>query len=147
VNETRLNILGAVIAHVIFISSIITFSARMFYGTRPGHWIGIPILLMAFPLLLLLVRAPGAERPPLYYIQVGLMLLWIITLFLVDYVLHYDFRTTQWMVISYVVLYFAGMGGMLGVAALAGRKWMISGVILFLIAGVLAFVQRAATGF
>jgi len=30
---------------------------------------------------------------------------------------------------------------------LAGRRWMLSGVVLFLVAGVLAFVQRAVTGF
>jgi hypothetical protein len=66
--------------------------------------------------------------------------------FLLDYVFKIQFRQTQWMVISYVVLYFAGAGGMLGVAASAGRGWMISAVILFLVAGVLAFVQRAVTG-
>jgi hypothetical protein len=70
----------------------------------------------------------------------------LVLLFLVDYVLKVDFRQTQWMVISYVVLYFAGIGGMIGVAAEAGRGWAISAVILFMIAGVLAFVQRAVTG-
>jgi hypothetical protein len=145
--ETRMNLLGAIVAHVILISSIVTFLARMVFHTRPGHWIGLPLLLMAFPLGYLLWTAPELERRALYYLQVGLMLAWIVTLFLVDYVWHYDFRQTQWMVISYVVFYFAGMGGMLGVAALAGRGWMISAVILFFIAGVLAFVQRAVTGF
>jgi len=101
---------------------------------------------MVFPLAYLLVTAPGADRPFLYYIQVGLMLLWIILLFIVDYVLKYDFRETQWMVIGYVVLAFAGMGGMIGVASLAGRGWTISSVILFLIVAILAFVQRAVTG-
>ena len=51
------------------------------------------------------------------------------------------------MVISFVVLFFAAAGGMLGVAANAGRGWTISGVILFLVMAVLAFVQRAVTGF
>jgi hypothetical protein len=64
----------------------------------------------------------------------------------VDYVLKYNFRQTLWMVISYVVLYFAGMGGMIGITAQAGRGWTISAVILFVIAAVLAFVQRAVTG-
>jgi hypothetical protein len=146
-NQSRLNLLGAIVAHVIYISSILTFSARMIFDTGPGHWIGIPILLMAFPLAYLLIKAPSVERPPLYYLQVGLMLLWIITLFLVDYIFRYEFRSTNWMVISYVVFYFAGIGGMLGVSALAGKRWMISGVILFFIAGVLAFVQRAVTGY
>ena len=138
--------LGAIVAHVIFVSSIITFSARIIFGIQPGHWVGIPILLMAFPLGYLLARAPEFNRPPLYYVQVGIMLLFLIVLFLTDYVLKYDFRQTQSMVVGYVVLYFAGMGGMIGVAALAGKRWMISAVILFLVAAVLAFVQRAVTG-
>jgi len=74
------------------------------------------------------------------------MLVWLIGLFLVDYVLKYDFRQTQWMVISFVVLAYAGMGGMIGIAALAGRGWNISAIILFLIVAVLGFVQRAVTG-
>jgi hypothetical protein len=50
------------------------------------------------------------------------------------------------MVIGFVVLYFAGMGGMIGIADQAGRGWTISAVILFFIAAVLALVQRAITG-
>jgi hypothetical protein len=145
--KPSLDLLGAIVAHVIFVSSILTFLARMFLGTGPGHWIGIPILLMAFPLGYLLARAPEFGRPFIYYLQVGLMIAWLIILFLLDYLLHYNFRDTQWMVISYVILYFAGMGGMIGLASNAGRIWTISSVILFLIAGVLAFVQRAVTGF
>jgi hypothetical protein len=141
------NLLGAVVAHIIFISSCITFLARMLFNTRPGHWIGIPLLLMVFPLVYLLLVAPGLKRRSLYYIQVGLMILWIVALFLLDYVFHYDFRQKSWMVITFVVFYFAAMGGMIGVAAEAGRGWTISAVILFLIAGVLAFIQRAVTGF
>ena len=142
----RLNLIGAVTAHVVFISSIITFSSRMIFKIGPGHWVGIPLLLMVFPLGYLLSTAPGVNRPFLYYIQAGLMLLFIILLFFVDYVFKYDFRQTQWMVISFVVFYFAGMGGMIGVASLAGRGWTISSIILFIIAAILAFVQRAVTG-
>ena len=142
----RLNLLGAIVGHIIFISSIVTFSSRIIFKLQPGHWIGIPILLMVFPLGYLLLKAPEFQRSSLYYIQIGLMLLWLLLLFIVDYVFKVDFRQTQWMVISYVVLYFAGMGGMIGVAARAGRGWTISAIVLFLIAGVLAFVQRAITG-
>lgn len=141
------DLIGAITAHIIFVSSIVTFLARLFIGVGPGYWIGIPLLLMVFPLAYLLVKAPGDKQPVLYYIQVGLMLLFIIILFLVDYVFKFDFRHTQWMVISFVVLYFAGMGGMIGVASKAGKGWMISAVILFFIAGILAFVQRAVTGY
>ena len=144
--KEKLDFVGAIVAHVVFISSIITFTSRMIFGVKPGHWVGTPILLMAFPLAYLLLRAPEFDRPFLYYVQTGAMLVWLIVLFLVDYVLKYDFRRTQWMVISYVVLYFAGMGGMIGIAAQAGRGWTISAIILFFIAAVLAFVQRAVTG-
>jgi len=144
--KEKLDLLGAIVAHVIFISSIITFSARMIFKLGPGHWVGIPILLMAFPLVYLLLMAPRYHRPFLYYLQAALMLVWLITLFLVDYLYKFDFRQTQWMVISYVMLYFAGAGGMIGIASLAGRGWTVSAIILFLIAAVLAFVQRAVTG-
>jgi hypothetical protein len=144
--QAKLDLLGAIAAHVVFVSSILTFSSRMLFRTGPGHWIGIPILLMAFPLAYLLVRAPEFDRPPIYYVQVGVMLAWLLVLLAVDYVFRYDFRQTRWMVISYVVLYFAGLGGMIGIASQAGRGWMISAIVLFLIAGVLAFVQRAVTG-
>ena len=99
--KEKLDFLGAVVAHVVFISSIITFASRMIFNLRPGHWVGIPILLMAFPLGYLLLRAPEFNRPFLYYVQIGAMLVWLIVLFLVDYVLKYDFRQTQWMVISF----------------------------------------------
>lgn len=145
--KERLDLLGAVVAHVIFISSIITFSARMLFKTQPGHWIGVPILLMFFPLIYLLIAAPKFDRSPLYYIQIVFMMIFLILLFLVDYIFKYDFRQTQWMVISFVMFYFAGMGGMIGVASLAGRGWTISSIVLFFIAAVLAFVQRAVTGY
>jgi hypothetical protein len=50
------------------------------------------------------------------------------------------------MIISFVVLFFAGTCGMLGVAAQAGREWSILAIVLFLIMAVLTFVQRAVTG-
>jgi len=48
--------------------------------------------------------------------------------------------------ISYVMLFFAGTGGMLGVASKAGGIWGISAIILFIIMAVMTFVQRAVTG-
>ncbi len=108
----RIAIFGAIVAHIIFISSIVTFLSRLFFGIQPGHWIGIPLLLMVFPLIYLLLKTSEQNQSVLYYIQVGLMLFFIIVLFLVDYVFKLDFRNTQWMVISFVVLYFTGMGGM-----------------------------------
>lgn len=142
----RLDLLGAVVAHVVLVSSIVTFAARMAFRTGPGHWVGAPLLLMALPLAYLWWRAPDVGRPVLYHVQVGLMLGWILLIFMLDYVLHIDWRQTQWAVVTVVVLYFGGIGGMIGVASLAGRGWTISAVVLFLVAAALAFIQRAVTG-
>ena len=51
------------------------------------------------------------------------------------------------MVVGFVTLYFAALGGMIGVAALAGRAWTLSAIALFFVTAVLAFVQRAVTGY
>lgn len=145
--KEKLDLLGAIVAHIIYISSIITFVARMTRGVGPGHWIGTPVLLMAIPLVYLVIRAPEYERPPLYFVQIGAMLAWLTALLFLDYVFKVDFRQTQWMVIAYVMLYFAGIGGMIGLAAQAGKGWAISATVLFFVAGILAFVQRGVTGF
>jgi len=145
--KEKLDLMGAIVAHIVFISSIITFSARLIFKVPPGHWIGIPNLLMFFPFVYLLFVAPKYDRPILYYIQIVTMVVFLMVLFLVDYIFKYDFRQTQWMVISFVMLYFASMGGMIGISSLAGRGWSISAIILFLIVAILAFVQRAVTGY
>ena len=145
--KEKVDLLGAIVAHVILATSILVFSARLVFNVPPGHWIGIPNLLMAFPLIYLLLTAPRYDRPVIYYVQISVALAWVIVLFLVDYVFKFDFRQTPWMVISYVMLYFAGIGGMIGVSSLAGRGWTISAIILFLVSAVLAFVQRGVTGY
>jgi hypothetical protein len=65
---------------------------------------------------------------------------------LLDYIFKVDFRQVRWLVISYVVLFFAGTGGLLGVATNAGRNWSVTAVVLFLVMAALTFVQRAVTG-
>jgi hypothetical protein len=142
----KTNLLGAVTAIVFFVSAILVFVFRLLGKPQYGHWIGYFEFLLAAPLIFLLVKAPQLERPALYYIQIGCMLAWLVLEALLDYIIKVDFRQVRWMVISYVVIFFAGTGGMLGVASNAGRGWSISAIILFLIMAVLTFVQRAITG-
>ena len=142
----KTNLLGAVTAIAFFASAILVFTFRLLGKPQYGHWIGYFEFLLAVPLVLLLIQAPQLERPALYYIQIGCMLAWLVLEALLDHILKVDFRNVRWMVISYVVLFFAGTGGMLGVAANAGRGWSIASIILFLIMAVLTFVQRAITG-
>ena len=142
----KTNVLGAVTAVLFFISAILVFVFRLLGKPQWGHWLGYFEFLLAIPLVYLLVRAPQLQRPWLYYVQIGCMLLWLAVEALLDYLLKIDFRSTRWMVISYVVLFFAGAGGMLGIASLAGRGWSIAAIVLFLIMAALTFIQRAVTG-
>jgi hypothetical protein len=141
-----MNLLGALIAITFYVSAILVFMFRLLGHPQFGHWIGYFEFLLAIPLIYLLVTAPQLERPALYYLQIGLMLAWLLVEAVLDYILKIDFRRVRWLVISYIVLFFAGTGGMLGVAANAGRGWTIAAGILFLLMAVLAFVQRAVTG-
>ena len=140
------NLLGAIVAIVIYVSAILVFVARLL--DKPG-WAfaaGVVHLLTALPLVYLLWTAPRLDRPVLYHVQVALMIVWLVVLLLVDYVFKVEFRGNLRWVIAFVVLFFAAAGGILGVAAQAGRGWTIAAVVVYLIMAVLAFVQRAVTG-
>ncbi len=142
----RADLFGAVTAQLIYLLTIAIFVVRLLGRPAAGHWIGITLLATAVPLAYLLTTAPRLGRPTLYYIQIGLMLAYLLAEFLLDYALKIEFRQTRWMVICYVTLFFAGTGGMIGVASQAGRPWAISSVVLFLVMAALAFWQRAKTG-
>ena len=142
----KTNLLGAVVALLLYISAIAVFLFRLAGKPQYGHWIGYAEFLLGIPLLYLIWQAPQLQRPILYYIQIGCMLAWLVLEAVLDYVLKIDFRQTRWIVIGYVMLFFAGTGGMLGVASNAGRTWGIVAVLLFLVMTVLSFVQRLITG-
>ena len=142
----KTNLLGAVVAIAFYSSAILVFFFRLLGKPQYGHWLGYFEFLLAIPLVWLLFNAPQLQRPALYYIQIGCLLTWLAVEALLDYILKIEFRNVRWMVIGYVMLFFAGAGGLLGVAANAGRGWSIAAIILFLLMAVLAFVQRAVTG-
>ena len=140
------NLAGAVAAHMIYVMCILIFYTRLVDKPRAEHWLGLLLMLALIPLTYLLLMAGNYARPPLYYVQISLMIAYLIVELLLDYVLKIQFRKVRWMAIVYVMLFFGATGGMLGVAATAGRIWAVSAVTLFLIMAVLAFVQRAKTG-
>jgi hypothetical protein len=142
----KTNVLGAMVAIAFFVSAMLVFIFRLLGKPQYGRWIGYFEFLLAIPLMYLLLKAPQMQRPALYYIQIGCMLAWLVAEALLDYILKIDFRNIRWMVISYVVLFFAGTGGLLGVAANAGRGWSIPAIVLFLIMAGLTFFQRFVTG-
>lgn len=142
----RMDLLGGIVAVSLYSLYILMFVFRLLGQVRIGHWIASLQFLAAIPLVYLLIKAPQLGRPGLYYVQIGLMLVFLLVELLLDYIYQVNFRQVRWMVISYVILFFAATGGLLGVAAYAGRTWTLTTVILFLVMAVLAFVQRALTG-
>jgi hypothetical protein len=141
-----MNHLGAMAAVLIYVMCIMIFAVRLIKMPRIGYWIGGVLIMMIFPLGHLLITAPKLGRPTLYYVQIGLMIVYLVVELILDYILEYNFRQVRWMVISYVTLFFAATGGMLGVASKAGPGYMLISIVLYLIMGALAFYQRAVTG-
>ncbi len=140
------NQLGAVVAVLLYVSAICVFAFRLMGKPQWGYSVGIFELCLAIPLVFMLVKASQFGRPPLFYIQIALVLAWLAMELMLDYVLKLDFRNTRWLLITYVTLYFASFGGMLGVTAYAGKGWTVVSVILFLVMALLAFIQRRLTG-
>ena len=142
----RTNTLGAILANIINLSTILVFIFRLLEEPEIGHWIGIIVQLSIFPLVYLLYTGRRFNRRRIYFIWIGLMIVFIIVEFIVDWYPKIDFRDNLSIVIPYVMLFFGATGGMIGVTSLAGKRWTIVTVITFLIMFVLAFIQRSVTG-
>ena len=142
----KTNLIGAITAVVFMASAILVFISRLVKRPQIGHWLGWLEILLILPLLYLLFKAPQEERPWLYYVQIAAAILWLLVELLLDYILKIDFRQVRWMVITYVVLFFAGAGGLVGIASNAGKPWSIIAIELSLVMTMFTFVQRAVTG-
>ncbi|MBD3378747.1 hypothetical protein GF406_27215 [candidate division KSB1 bacterium] len=140
-------LLGLAVTHVIYVFCILVFIARLIKKCHWDTWLGIPILFMALPLLYLLWKPAESPHPFMYKVQIFLALCLILWLLVFDYLFQIDFRQSFWMVVVFTILFFAGTGGLLGVASLAGKSWTISATGLYLMMAVLAFVQRNQTGY
>jgi hypothetical protein len=137
-------VLGAIVADLIFVLCSLIFVARVAGRAVIEHWLGLVLTLAVAPLTYLLLSARG--RPPLYYVQLALMIAFLVLELVWDYVLKVPFRQARWTTIIYVTLFFAATGGMIGVATRAGRAWGISAIVLFLVMAILAFTQHGKTG-
>jgi len=125
---------------------IAVFVARMLGQLEIGQWIGLISNLALIPLAYLFVVGLHTNRRRIYFVQLILMTLFLLFELIVDHILRLDFRSVQWAVVPYVMFFFGATGGMIGVAAQAGRPWTIVTSLIFLIMAVLAFIQRSITG-
>lgn len=142
----KTNIIGAIVTILFYLSVIFIFILRLAGKQHIGYRIGIFEFSLAIPMVFLLIKAPALSRPLLYYIQISLMLCWLVMDLFLDYLFNIDFREIRWLLIIYVTFFFAGTEGMIGIAAHAGKHYAIASIILFLIMVILAFIQRILTG-
>lgn len=140
------DLVGAIAANLYMLLIIALFIARMMGRPQLEHWIGLAAMSLVLPLIYLFIAGLGTDRRAIYFAWLGLMALFLAVELTIDYILKLDFRSVQWAVIPYVMLFFGATGGMIGVAAQAGRGWASLTVSIFLVMAVLAFVQRAKTG-
>ena len=143
----KANLVGALTTISIYVLYIIMFGLGLLGLPELAHRIASIQFLAVIPLIFLLLNVKNFDRPAIYSIQIILMLFVLLVELFLDYILKIPWRDVRWMVITYVTLFFAGTGGLLGVAAkMTMRGWTITAIILFLIMAVLAFVSRAVTG-
>ena len=140
------NRLGGIISLLALVLCILIFVFRL--GGMPvvERGLGIVFLCTGIPFFYLLLGAKRLHRPRLYYIQLGTILTFIVLEMFLDYAFQLDFRNVKWMTILYVMFFFAGTGGLIGIASLAGKSWTYAAIVLFLLMTALAFWQRAKTG-
>ena len=138
--------IGAITANVYMSLVIAMCVARMLGQLEMGQWIGLISNLAIIPLAYLFVVGIHRNRRRIYFVWLILMILFLLFELIVDHILRLDFRSVQWAVVPYVMFFFGATGGMIGVAAQAGRPWTIVTSLIFLIMAVLAFIQRSMTG-
>ena len=143
---TKANILGTCLALIVLILCSLIFIFRLIGLSKIEYWLGIIFLLTSLPMIYLLLTAGQFQRPTIYYVQFGVLLIFMIVELVLDYLFNVDFRHTKWMVITYAMLFFAATGGMIGIASLSGKPYSIIAIFLWLIMAFLAFFQRYKTG-
>jgi hypothetical protein len=140
------DLVGAITANVYMVLIITMFAARILGWLDIGRWIGIASSLVLIPLIYLFIVGLTTDRHTIYFVWLVLMILFSFFELIFDDILRVDLRSVRRVVIPYVMFFFAATGGMIGVAAQAGKPWSIATSVVFLIMAALAFVQRGITG-
>ena len=142
----KANLVGAITANAYMLLIIAVFTVRIVGQVEAGRWIGIVSSLVLIPLIYLFVVGLKTHRRAIYFAWLTLMSLFALLELIVDDTLQVDFRSVRWAVVPYVMFFFAATGGMIGVAAQAGKRWTRLTCAIFLIMAAMAFVQRGVTG-
>jgi hypothetical protein len=144
-SKHSIDLLGSIIANVNNILLIGIFLARIYKYSKIENWLGIIFILSIIPLTLMLLESFAFSREGLYYVQLILMMSFIVLELILDYLLKIDFRQNRSVLIPYVTLFYASFGGMIGIASHSGKQWTIITVITFLLMAAASLIMHFKT--
>jgi hypothetical protein len=142
----KTNRVGGVVSLIALGLCILIFVFRLGGFSEIEKILGALFVACGVPFLYMLFLARTHQRPTIFYIQISVILIFILMELSLDYLFNIDFRNVKWMTVLYVMFFFAGTGGLIGIASLQGKRWGTVAIVLFLIMTFLAFWQRAKTG-
>ena len=145
-NVNAANLLGSVTALYMMSMLISVFICRLARKNNAEYVPGILFMISAVPLLYLLYTAGRFQRPVIYSVQIICLLFFIGLELVLDYVLKIDFRKMSGLRAVYVIFFFAGTGGLIGIASHSGAFFTLTSVVLFWITAILSIYQHKKTG-
>ena len=143
--KESINLLGTIVANInnIILSGI--FLARIYKYPRIEYWLGILFISSIVPIVIMFINAFESKQEWLYFVQLLLMISFIVVEFLFDYFLKIEFRNNQNIIIPYLVLFYASLGGMIGIASQAGKTWAVITIVSFLVVLALSLFMHFKT--
>jgi len=144
-SKDSINLLGAIVANINNLILYGIFLSRIYKNPKIEYWLGVIFLLSIVPLVVMFILSFETKREWLYFIHLLLMISFILLEFLLDYFFKIDFRHNQNIVIPYLVLFYASLGGMIGIASHAGKQWTTITVVTFLSMTALSLIMHFKT--
>ncbi len=137
--------LGFVITAVIF-NLLITgiFIAQKQAKDKLVRRFGITWLLLAIPLTVVYIRYWTLSKPAWIMVYFSFILFYMLVEWLLDYVLKYDFRAKKITHITYIILEYIALFGLIGISfdidrtwgfIVTGSFWLLLGGLIYLYSG------------
>ncbi len=91
----KVKFLGAFTAVIILSLCSLIFIFRLLGYQKVEYWLGIILIFTAIPLVYLLFTANQFHRPTIYYVQIGIMIGFLILELFLDYVYKIDIKASR----------------------------------------------------
>ena len=126
-----------IIANLTNLLLAVMFFFRARGRPKTGNAVGWGAVILGIPLLSAAILSAIAGRPWWAYVLPGLLVLYDVAEFVLDYILKFDFRQSRWLG-PYLGLYYIALMGMIGYAFAVGKPYGFFTLITY-------FVNLAAT--